>query len=958
MSSISSSAYYSVSNSGSTSNGISGLMSGMDTDQMVEELLAGSQAKIDAATGQQTQIEWKQEMYYEVIASINSFREKYFDLAFDASSDMNFGNSDFFNTMTSTITNGDALKIISSSSEAATGEFDVIVKQLAEKAKIKDEAFSKLSGDGKITSSSLTSEFLNETYSKNIKLTVSGTEVTVNLDDVKSEQDMVDTFNDAFAAKGITNVWTSIDEYGSLTFEGTSGAPDISVDEANSGKLGIEMAGLTSTSTSGNALKGVSSNLNAGPMFDLELNGTTQTIRLDNVKDSDGDGNYTIDDVQAALEKKVQSAFGDYINVGIDGDKLTFSIANVGEEGHDISIFGSEASAIGVEPGSSTKFDLNQTLSEVATGGNFSFNINGEDFEFSGDTTIASMINTINNSSAGITIKYSSISDKMSIEADNSGAGYGIDMTQTEGDVLTKLFGSGVVASASEYASDTLTVNNFSGNALADNYETTAASLTMKVDGKSYTFTLDEKSDESSYTKAEVEQEFNDWIEETFKNEDGTAKITFNASTGTLTATNGELIEFSKSSKNVSDVSSREEAAKTDLAVAFGFNLETNPAGTVVSAERSNKATSDSNISDVVQLQGIENLFTDASGNAAVKLQDIAFANSGAGNIAAKVENGKIVLSGTSGSSVSASSSLASIFGGDELTFGTGSIDSSVVKSGSDAIVNVNGVDTSRSSNVFTIDGLTMQLTKVSELNGTEYEKTTISTERNDEQIVEAFKSFVEDYNKMIELLNGYVIEDPEYKDYAPLTDAQKKEMSENEIELWEEKAKEGLLRNDSNIQSFLSQMRTAIYTMPETSSLALYQIGIETTSDYKDGGKIQLDETMLREALSKDPEGVSNLFTGAGESLSDMFVDIMDNTAKISTGDPGSLVQVAGISGSTYESDMTRELEDLKERITTLTERYEMEKERYWADFNAMEQILANYNAQSTMISQQFSGY
>ena len=40
------------------------------------------------------------------------------------------------------------------------------------------------------------------------------------------------------------------------------------------------------------------------------------------------------------------------------------------------------------------------------------------------------------------------------------------------------------------------------------------------------------------------------------------------------------------------------------------------------------------------------------------------------------------------------------------------------------------------------------------------------------------------------------------------------------------------------------------------------------------------------------------------------------------------------------------------------LKDKYEKEKERYWNQFNTMEQILASYNSQSMMISQQFSGY
>ena len=98
----------------------------------------------------------------------------------------------------------------------------------------------------------------------------------------------------------------------------------------------------------------------------------------------------------------------------------------------------------------------------------------------------------------------------------------------------------------------------------------------------------------------------------------------------------------------------------------------------------------------------------------------------------------------------------------------------------------------------------------------------TIQVDRDTDQIIEGIKSFVDEYNKLIKTLNDYLDEDTSYKEYAPLTDAQKKEMSEKEIELWEEKAKEGLLHRDSTIDSFLQSMRTALYEKPEGCAYAL----------------------------------------------------------------------------------------------------------------------------------------
>ena len=73
----------------SSNNGFSGMISGMDTDQLVEKLLSGTQSKIDKQKAIKTQTEWKIENYRDVITQINSFSSKYFNTAFGASAKNN-----------------------------------------------------------------------------------------------------------------------------------------------------------------------------------------------------------------------------------------------------------------------------------------------------------------------------------------------------------------------------------------------------------------------------------------------------------------------------------------------------------------------------------------------------------------------------------------------------------------------------------------------------------------------------------------------------------------------------------------------------------------------------------------------------------------------------------------------------------------------------------------------------
>ena len=296
-----------------------------------------------------------------------------------------------------------------------------------------------------------------------------------------------------------------------------------------------------------------------------------------------------------------------------------------------------------------------------------------------------------------------------------------------------------------------------------------------------------------------------------------------------------------------------------------------------------------------------------------------------------------------------ASGLLKGIFGS------AGGLDTGKVSiKGKDAIVEVNGVETTRSSNTFTINGITMELTKANP-----NEEIVIGTERDIDTIVEGFKSFVEDYNAMLEKLNGYMDEDPDYKDYAPLTDAQKKEMTENQIKLWEEKAKKGLVRRDSTVEAFLSEMRTIMYTTPDGSNIALYNIGIET-GNYKDQGKLVLDETALRNALASNPGGVEQLFTQAQDGLAKLLDNSLKNVANTSSGSPGMLVQMAGLKGYSSEKNNTlsQQITSIEDRIEQLKSIYEKQKERYWKQFNTMERVLANMSSQSSYLSSQFFSY
>ena len=276
--------------------------------------------------------------------------------------------------------------------------------------------------------------------------------------------------------------------------------------------------------------------------------------------------------------------------------------------------------------------------------------------------------------------------------------------------------------------------------------------------------------------------------------------------------------------------------------------------------------------------------------------------------------------------------------------------------SGENADIIFNGKEiTTLTSNEATIMGIqfTFKSPTVDE-SGTTV-SSTVNVSRNVDGVVKNITDFIEKYNSLLDKMNT-TLNETAYRDYQPLTDDQRSEMSEKEIELWEGKAKSGLLRGDSILSGLVNKMRSAMTSVVDNGSVynSLASIGISSRS-YQDKGKLYIDETKLREALQKDPEAVQNLFSQTGDTekgtngllncLSDSFeTAVEDLTAK------------AGSAGnSPYDQSVIGKLlTNIQNDITTQTDRLSKKEDQYYSKFAAMEQAISQFNSQSTWLSQQ----
>lgn len=298
------------------------------------------------------------------------------------------------------------------------------------------------------------------------------------------------------------------------------------------------------------------------------------------------------------------------------------------------------------------------------------------------------------------------------------------------------------------------------------------------------------------------------------------------------------------------------------------------------------------------------------------------------------------------------------------------------IEAGSDAVLTINGEKLVRSDNTFEVDGVTFTVSDVTT------SPVTLNVELNSEQIYETIENFVEEYNTMIISIQAELKEERDY-DYEPLTQAQKDEMSDDEIEQWEEEAKVGLLANDQILEDMLNEMRQALYMPVEGCELTLADIGI-TTESYENGGQLIIDDTLLLSVIADTPESVVELFTQtsdtypgttAGRSLnasefevkleeeglmfrlydiSEKYVSITSDT----NGNTGLLVEKCGFHDDYTElsSSMYRQLEEMENRLLEMEDDLEEKEENYYSEFSVMETYISQMNSQLQMIQSWFT--
>lgn len=299
----------------------------------------------------------------------------------------------------------------------------------------------------------------------------------------------------------------------------------------------------------------------------------------------------------------------------------------------------------------------------------------------------------------------------------------------------------------------------------------------------------------------------------------------------------------------------------------------------------------------------------------------------------------------TTGASPLAALGLGEITGSttDKPASGTGDFTFIAAK---DSIINYNGVDLQNSSNTVAVNGLTV------ELKGVTNSPVSCNVARDTDTAYNMIKDFVKEYNSILTEMNKLYYADSA-RSYAPLSDDEKEAMTDDQIEKWEGKIKDSILRRDTTLNSVTTAMKGALQTSVtvggKTYSLASF--GIQTSSDYTEKGILHImgdsedsiykdKKNKLEQGLIDDPDLVMQVISGVAKELYTTMGDKMKKTSLS--------------SALTFYND-----KDISNQITKLNKQISKDEtaltaleDKYYDQFGRMETALAKLQQQQSSLA------
>lgn len=273
---------------------------------------------------------------------------------------------------------------------------------------------------------------------------------------------------------------------------------------------------------------------------------------------------------------------------------------------------------------------------------------------------------------------------------------------------------------------------------------------------------------------------------------------------------------------------------------------------------------------------------------------------------------------------------------------------------GVDSEIYLNGARYTNNTNNFSINGLTVEATALTD------GAVTITTNTDVDGIYNNIKSFFSEYNTLIKAIDTAYNADSA-KGYEPLTSDEKEAMTDDEVEKWEKKIKDALLRKDSTLNSVSTNLKNLMAQSIEINGkkYSLSSFGIKTQGYFDSGtnekGVYHIDgdtddsvssgnDDKLREAIANDPDTVIEFFSQLSTSVYNKLGKMMSTSSLSSAYTIYNDKQMAK-EYSTY----TTKISDMEDKITTW-------EDYYYDKFSSMESALAQLNSTQSSLSGYFS--
>lgn len=271
---------------------------------------------------------------------------------------------------------------------------------------------------------------------------------------------------------------------------------------------------------------------------------------------------------------------------------------------------------------------------------------------------------------------------------------------------------------------------------------------------------------------------------------------------------------------------------------------------------------------------------------------------------------------------------------------------------GRDAVIYLNGAKFESSGNTFEINGLTITCNAE-----TGDKEVTLTTQEDTSGIYDMIKDFIKEYSEVINEMDKLYNADSA-KGYEPLTDEEKEAMSEKEIEKWEEKIKDSLLRRDSTLNTVSSAWKTIMSSGFNVGGETMYlsDFGINTLGYFEaednernayhingdeDDENVSNKTNELMAAISSDSGKVIDFFTQLSKSLYGKTDDLMKRVPGYS-------------SGSTVYEDvkMKADYDDYTKKIAELEAKLKAYEDKWYGKFSAMETAMAKMQSNASAIT------